>query len=1182
MSSPHDDDGVVAAATSSSSSGGGGGDVEAAHPTSVHRPPALLYHVQPSDGRLAPLILQSFRDDARSSLPPTEQWQRLGAKPPSPMTTLGKMSYWIAAPLLEPGSAELKTSDKKALGKAALRYVAAWPLGCFLFYGFEFMTASFQMAVETPGLQLALTDSRYQPVRHLGAHETVPQNARAAESSTERRDYRDDIDLDTDLTAAPSDAADDAHTVLVETSDQGTASRPRHLCYIRDPELDEYETINVSQFLDKEGDDVDMEFVFVSYTREQFRVATDEEIDNYTGYPDEATREANRQLAHRDRQILVQWGLDAAKRAGKRAFWIDFECVRDRDGVARTSSKSDDVYRICDVVRAAHSMIIATGPPASEKVAAILAGQDYASEASGQQATTKWLRHWGSRLWTLPELLLCPSEHRVKLYVLGQQQGSEPVALAKRNFAERAWDDAGLVKELVNHYEGSAILSQMQLVETALACFARRGTHQFSPGDIAYALMGLLPNSQRPAVHVGDSGFQAFARLSLANDGGEFLSRMLCLLPPPPPPPPATQTQDEEAAWYDSVKDVWGARIRDVLPTSRVVKVAADSPDTLLLDGAHCAAIRWDAFDADGIRQGEMPPATLLVTVLIWSAGATAGAVGILRAANLLVGHGSIFVDGRTLYGALVFALVLSASALLAPVLYLRAQRRNRRGPIKAQLVGIEGRVDAGVVERHLWGRDSGRLMLVDAAAADPNYRDEEEREEDSDADAAEATQQKPRGKSDFTLVDTHMMTVTHISTRKPPVAAFAVGSVVGAQRMLLCSYDWRDDTFERETVLRVESKMMDQMRRIDQFRLRLRSSPPRTQGAAGEDVEPAAAVVAQDTASRWQQRLLFVYLLYSGGLWMRKVPITAYCTAFMAAQVPAFVVATRMSLQRVVPQLILLRAFSPGIYTFIRSIRVIHSMAGAIDGTLYTLLLALLWSWWWRSPAQLTARALTLRAFSMLFFAFRGALLELAFDRKDGSLRSAAFFVGMVDMLLYAAIVTVGRRVIDRPEEVSWLPASKKLALVHPSSLPQFFLMRNLFDRQASPKKHAIPLVFFAVSLLAHLATDPPLMYPSAAGYSWVLYVYTAIVILFTICVSRFEKSPILLILASALVDTWQLKLEILCLSLMGWAVDCLLKTIGPIMFVWQLQAPAGATAILLLVVLWVHQLRYRGRIAL
>lgn len=668
----------------------------------------------------------------------------------------------------------------------------------------------------------------------------------------QRRAYTDDIDLDAAI-SEPQNGDDEAHTILVETSDQGAASRPRHLCYIRDPALNEYETINVSQFLVKEGDDVDMEFVFVSYTREQFRVATDEEIDKYTGYPDEATREANRQLARKDRAILVQWGLDAAKRAGKRAFWIDFECVRDRDGVARTSSKSDDVYRICDVVRAAHSMIIATGPPASEKVAATLAGHECPVPASRQQAnTTKWLRHWGSRLWTLPELLLCPSEHRVELYVLGSE---EPVAaLAKRNFAERAWDDAELVKELVNHYEGSAILSEIRLVETALECFARRGTHQFSPGDNAYALMGLLPMSQRPAVHPGDSGFQAFARLSLANDGGAFLSRMLCLLPP------NQDDHDDHAVWYDNVKDVWGARIRDVHPSSRVVKIAADARDTLVLDGAPSAAVRWDAFDADALRQGEMPRSQLLVALLVWSAGFGLGAIGVLCLAARVMEEERVSFRGRFLYGSLMCIAIFGLPALLAPLLYLWHQRGSQRRDMQAQLVGLEGHVDAGAVERHLWGHDNGLLTLV-ATDDDSGFLDDD----DGGSSTGAVPQQQRRRRQlrerfNFTLVDTHMMTVRHIAACKPPVAVFAMGSGGGGgQRAMLCSYDWRDDTFERTTVIRVDDAMVDQMRRINQFRVRLRSH---TLGGEHSGVAPAEAVVARDTIRPWQQELLFAFLV--------------------------------------------------------------------------------------------------------------------------------------------------------------------------------------------------------------------------------------------------------------------------------------------------------------------------------
>lgn len=125
--------------------------------------------------------------------------------------------------------------------------------------------------------------------------------------------------------------------------------RPRYLCFVKDFDAGTYETIKVSDYLKQNGDDVDLEFVFVSYTRMQFRVSTEEEIATYP-YLDEATREANRELARRDREQLARWGMVAAKKAEKRAFWLDFECVRDDDGIASSTSSSEDVYRICDVV----------------------------------------------------------------------------------------------------------------------------------------------------------------------------------------------------------------------------------------------------------------------------------------------------------------------------------------------------------------------------------------------------------------------------------------------------------------------------------------------------------------------------------------------------------------------------------------------------------------------------------------------------------------------------------------------------------------------------------------------------------------------------------------------------------------------------------------------------------------
>lgn len=166
-------------------------------------------------------------------------------------------------------------------------------------------------------------------------------------------------------------------------------------------------------------------------------------------------------------------------------------------------------------------------------------------------------------------MLLWPSEYQVELYVAGDFD--EPRELAKRNFAERAWDDSDTIKDLVNHYEGSAIFRPLLLMATVSECFSREKLDQFSPGDIAYAIMGLLPDRQQPTVDEADSGFQAFARLSLAHGDGRFLERSICLLSP-----------RKRVKWFET-GDLWEARLQDILPNCQAVEIGGS--DIILLLG---------------------------------------------------------------------------------------------------------------------------------------------------------------------------------------------------------------------------------------------------------------------------------------------------------------------------------------------------------------------------------------------------------------------------------------------------------------------------------------------------------------------------------------------------------------------------------------------------------------------
>jgi hypothetical protein len=99
-------------------------------------------------------------------------------------------------------------------------------------------------------------------------------------------------------------------------------------------------------------------------------------------------------------------------------------------------------------------------------------------------------------------------------------------------------------------------------------------------GDHSYALMGLL--RLRPKIDRTDSPFQAFARLSLANDSDMLLERLMCILPESP------------IQHWSSVSDAYGVNVWDIYPTCQVAGVCDDN--AILVDGAFGATIHWDKF----------------------------------------------------------------------------------------------------------------------------------------------------------------------------------------------------------------------------------------------------------------------------------------------------------------------------------------------------------------------------------------------------------------------------------------------------------------------------------------------------------------------------------------------------------------------------------------------------------
>jgi hypothetical protein len=244
---------------------------------------------------------------------------------------------------------------------------------------------------------------------------------------------------------------------------------------------------------------------------------------------------------------------------------------------------------------------------------AIALGQPSTSRT--KHSADELLAQWGGRLWTFPEVLLSPQDD-IHIYVRGQEDG-RPQTLKKSQFAAQVWDrdeDSHEASQLLSHYTGSLTLSRLELAVLGLRCLYRRETAiQHLPGDPSYALMGLL--RMRPDVEATDTPFQAFARyvtsplmtspgapvdiadsspphrLSLANDSDMLLERQLCLLPPHQAD--LRGGAGQQLPWHQ-MGDVYGAAAWDVVPQVQVAAICSN--DTVVLDGAKGASIRWKSF----------------------------------------------------------------------------------------------------------------------------------------------------------------------------------------------------------------------------------------------------------------------------------------------------------------------------------------------------------------------------------------------------------------------------------------------------------------------------------------------------------------------------------------------------------------------------------------------------------
>ncbi|KAL8966192.1 MAG: hypothetical protein Q9183_003482, partial [Haloplaca sp. 2 TL-2023] len=472
-----------------------------------------------------------------------------------------------------------------------------------------------------------------------------------------------------------------------------------------------------------------------------------------------------------DRMQLHAIGQHAAEMAGVRAYWLGCSCLGGKDEL------EENVWRINDVIRGAFRLVIAVGGPVEPRMKG--------------QLPVSLLGEWGRRVWILPELLLTQAKEDIRVYTIDrnvyydqqiQDCLARPLEQVDLRLFTQLWQDDGDFGQLVDHYEGSVILSRLELVSLAFRCLSARHTTQYARGDLSYALMGLL--RQRPYARVSDSAFQAFARLSLANDSDLVLERLVCMLPPSP-----------YASW-DSLKDQWEAKLWDINPKVQVCGIGDN--DTIILDGARAAHIRWKSFKKVLLRNNDTMKRTLIRLALTFVSPVFIISVILLAITANPPGGFPQSTFGK-LPGAVLLALalcVLIASPKLINWLYI-----GKVWNAEPWFFGIEGYMPIEQIEKKLFGVNMNRLSW--SAASSPLSRHGvlaskihdnvcEGMDPKTDPDVL-ARIEKTRANSGasgeeriFTLVDTYTMTVTLFSAVKPPVAVIVCGEEGGMQRALL------------------------------------------------------------------------------------------------------------------------------------------------------------------------------------------------------------------------------------------------------------------------------------------------------------------------------------------------------------------------------------------------------------
>lgn len=656
----------------------------------------------------------------------------------------------------------------------------------------------------------------------------------------------------------------------------GRHLRPRYLCLVPGDDDEEamerrtYQIVDVDEWDERNKGSDRLQYVFVSYTRDQFQTYIANDIqkwrlptDQQARQQEEARRRRLVEMHPNDLQQLYEIGIKAAEDAKVKAFWIDVLCMEPK-------TVEVDAHRICDVARGAKSLVIALKDKVDDRIK---------SRASSSVDTL--LENWASRLWTLPEMLLAPTKHDLVVWRYTRNGPRKLDTIAKRNMAERAYtldeDDPHLVRQLVDHFESNLHLSQTELLTIGLECLVKRDTRPYTPGDPVYALMTLA--RRRPEPKREDSLFVAFAKLSLMNESDELLERLICMLPPARGKP-----------WY-KIQDYWKAKLSDIDPICQVAGIAADQ--SVILDGAEGASIVWHEIPRVAFMKRHtlwrvatemtirLSPIWLIISITTLAPYAQPVSTPVYTN-NDLSFHSS--VNSFVAVGIVFLLLAISLVSMLPWALL--SMYRGKFWSTQAWFIGIEGPVnDLRELERKMFGFSEGRLKwsAYNSTLSRHRPRINHQRLQEGECEGippstanlplennvvvrqydwagnlpqpgmpktsqssawssnsegswsegtqdarADRTESKTEVEPDriFTLVDTYTMTATTFRAVHPPSVVLVCGREGGAQRALLCSYNYRTQTFHRETVLRMQTEVRDRMARIPRFRFSMESQP--------------------------------------------------------------------------------------------------------------------------------------------------------------------------------------------------------------------------------------------------------------------------------------------------------------------------------------------------------------------